>query len=163
MTKANRKQTADMEAHAEAVDAARAEHGAGFRVRMAAVGGSKDHSVNVDILTRAISSMWIASGGSPPDRAALDRLGKVTESSMLAFGPRDAVEGMIVAQAVALHSGTMEALIRATGRDRSDGDVTRLWAEAANLSRAMVQVIDTLGRWREKGAKGAERDGKAVG
>ena len=67
---------------------------------------------------------------------------------MAAFTPASEVEGMIVAQAVGLHAASMECLRRAAHPGERSEDVTEFWTRAADLSRAMVEMVEALDRRR---------------
>jgi hypothetical protein len=69
------------------------------------------------------------------------------------FAPRDAIEGMMAAQAVALHHAAMECARRALHPDLPPEVASRLRREAANLSRAMVDMAEALDRRRGKGVQ----------
>jgi hypothetical protein len=68
-----------------------------------------------------------------------------------AFGPKDAVEGMLAAQAVALHHAAMECFRRAMIPDQPGEAAARLRRDAANLSRAMADMAEAIDRRRGKG------------
>jgi hypothetical protein len=91
------------------------------------------------------------SPNTPPEvRAA--RLGGSLDA-VGSFAPRDAIEGMMAAQAVALHHAAMECARRALHPDLPPGAASRLRREAANLSRAMVDMAEALDRRRGKGVQ----------
>ena len=72
-------------------------------------------------------------------------------AALRAFKPRDEIEGLLAAQAVALHFGVMECLRRAMIPAQPFDMATKLRRDAANLSRAMTEMLDALERKRGKG------------
>jgi hypothetical protein len=72
-------------------------------------------------------------------------------SALIAFKPKDEIEGMLAAQAVALHFGAMECLRRAMHKDQPFDIASKLRKDGANLARAMTDMLDALDRKRGKG------------
>ncbi len=70
-----------------------------------------------------------------------------------AFKPEDAIEAMIASQAVALHHASLECARRAMMPEQSSDVASRLRKDAANLSRAMIDMTEALERRRGKGAQ----------
>jgi hypothetical protein len=71
--------------------------------------------------------------------------------ALAAFKPADEVEAMLAAQAVAMHHMALECL-RRSGLPGQDADLTsKLRKDAANLARAMTDMLDALDRKRGKG------------
>jgi hypothetical protein len=70
---------------------------------------------------------------------------------MAAFRPKDEIEGMLAAQAVALHFGAMECLRRAMVPNQPFETAAKLRKDGANLARAMTDMVDVLDRRRGKG------------
>jgi hypothetical protein len=68
----------------------------------------------------------------------------------LAFAPADAVEGLIVAQAIAMHHAAMDFTRRAMTAEFSDVAQANLKA-AANASRTFSELLGALDRKRGKG------------
>ena len=71
-------------------------------------------------------------------------------AAMAAFRPENEIEGMLAAQAVALHFTTLEALKRAAVPAQPFDVASRLRKDAANLGRAMIDCLDGLARLRGK-------------
>jgi hypothetical protein len=79
------------------------------------------------------------------------RLGAAMDA-LAGFAPRDEVEGMMAAQAVATHHAAMDALRRALapGIPAETGD--RLRRQATKLSQSFVALTDAIERRRGKSA-----------
>ncbi len=70
---------------------------------------------------------------------------------LAAFKPADEIEGMIAAQAVALHSAGMECLRRSMIPEQPPEAALKLRKDGANLMRSMTDMLDALDRKRGKG------------
>ncbi len=79
------------------------------------------------------------------------RRAKAAIAAMKAFKPADEIEGMLAAQAVALHSAGMECLRRAMIPDQPAEFASKLRKDGANLLRSMTEMLDALDRKRGKG------------
>jgi hypothetical protein len=67
------------------------------------------------------------------------------------FKPADAIEGMMAVQAFGLHNASAECLRRAMLPDQPFEAADRLRRQAANLTRAFLDVVAGLDRKRGKG------------
>ncbi len=76
---------------------------------------------------------------------------KMAAIALRAFKPTDAVEGMLAAQAVALHHASLECSRRAILQGQPGEIASKLRRDAANTSRAMVEMCEALDRRRGKG------------
>lgn len=76
---------------------------------------------------------------------------KMAAIAMRAFKPADTVEGMLAAQAIALHHASLECSRRAILEGQPGEIASRLRKDAANSARAMVDMIEALDRRRGKG------------
>ena len=74
-------------------------------------------------------------------------------AALQAFAPRDAIEGMIAAQAVAAHHTAMECLRRACQRGESPEVASRLRRDAAAMNRSFAELVMTLERRRDRTAR----------
>jgi hypothetical protein len=70
--------------------------------------------------------------------------------ALAAFKPTDAIEAMIASQAVGLHFAAMACLSRAANKPPSYDTMSRLHRDAANLMRAMTDMLEALDRKRGK-------------
>jgi hypothetical protein len=71
--------------------------------------------------------------------------------ALAAFKPVDEIEGMIAAQAVALHQAAMQCLGRSVIAGQPFEVASRLRKDGANLARGMVDMLDAMDRRRGKG------------
>ncbi|WP_157033535.1 hypothetical protein [Belnapia moabensis] len=96
------------------------------------------------------------------DKASLDRRMEAAMVGLKAFAPRDEVEGMMAAQAVALHHAAQECLHRSFLPEQEVGTADRLRRQAANLSRTMIEVSEAIERRRGGGARQVVRVERVV-
>ncbi len=76
---------------------------------------------------------------------------KMAAIALRGFKPADAVEGMLAAQAIALHHASLECSHRAMLQGQPSETAARLRKDAANSARAMVDMCEALDRRRGKG------------
>jgi hypothetical protein len=107
--------------------------------------GSELPEFNHALLTATVATI----SSHDPDAAAL-RVAAAT-AALAAFKPADEIEGMIAAQAVALHHAAMECLRRAALPGHVPEVASKLRKDGANMARAMTDVLDALDRKRGKG------------
>jgi hypothetical protein len=72
-------------------------------------------------------------------------------TALQAFKPTDAIEGMLASQAAAAHFAAMECLSRSMMEGQPWEIASKLRRDAANLMRAMTDMIEALDRKRGKG------------
>lgn len=125
------------------------------------IGGSKNSYFNSLIYRAVLQSAWIAGEGSAR-QDNLDRVISGSSAALVAFKPMDEIEGMMAAQAVALHFGAMECFRRSMIPAQSADAASRLRRDGANLSRAMVELVDAIDRRRGKGPKQVVRVERVV-
>jgi uncharacterized membrane protein YqiK len=113
-----------------------------------AIGGSDHPPFNNVLLNAVAHSIWTPNGSTDEERS---NRASAALAAVKGFAPRDEVEGMMAAQAVALHNAAMECLRRAMIPDQPSEGADRLRRQAANLSRAMVDMVDAIERRRGKG------------
>ncbi|WP_145136227.1 hypothetical protein [Roseomonas gilardii] len=112
------------------------------------LGGSMCASTNEVLVSETLATLW-----SPPGESEENQLKKVraVSQTLAAFRPRDEIEGMLAAQAVALHFGAMECLRRAMVPNQPFETAAKLRKDGANLARAMTEMVEALNRKRGKG------------
>jgi hypothetical protein len=112
------------------------------------ISGSDSGQFSDYLLNTVGAALWFPEGTSAATRAE-----RVTAAmaALYGFGPKDAAEGMMAAQAVALHHAAMECFRRAVLPGQSAEVADRLRRQAANLSRAMVDMAEAIDRRRGKG------------
>lgn len=114
---------------------------------MRLVGGSPVPDFNTVIFNALAGCLWYFRDESTEGR---DRKLLAAASAMRGFAPKNEVEGMMAAQAVALHHAAMECARRAMLPDQPSDAAARLRKDAANLSRAMVDMAEAIERRRGK-------------
>jgi len=72
-------------------------------------------------------------------------------AALAAFKPADEIEGMIAAQADALHHAAMECFRRAILSAQHADVASKLRRDGANLARGMTDMLEALDRKRGKG------------
>lgn len=133
----------------------------GPKNHFADMGGSKVPHFNSLVFREVLGTAWIP--GDACDRQDnLDRVIASTAAALIAFKPTNEIEGMMAAQAVALHFGAMECFRRSMIPNQPGDAATRLRRDGANLSRAMVELVDALDRRRGKGRKQVVRVERVV-
>ncbi len=113
-------------------------------------GGSDRAAFNNHIINAAISSAWYRTGQPQEERNAI---WEATTFGMMAFKPTDEIEGMIAAQAIAMHNTVMECSRRAMIPEQPFDSAQGLRKSAANASRAFTGLLDALDRKRGKGGQ----------
>jgi hypothetical protein len=110
-----------------------------------AMGGSDWPEFNDVLLASTVATVANTDPDAAPKRVA------AVSAALAAFKPTDEVEGMIAAQAVALHHAAMECLRRAMLPDQMSDVASKLRKDAANMARAMTEMLDAMDRKRGKG------------
>ena len=101
--------------------------------RLSDYSGSKSPAFTNSLLNAVISTAWLPNGG---DQEAKTRQAQITLEVLREFKPADAIEGMIAAQAMAMHQGAMECFRRSMIPDqplrwrRGCGRTARTWRGA---------------------------------
>jgi hypothetical protein len=110
------------------------------------MGRSRDPDFNHLILRETLATMWV------PDTANDGRVMRTRAgmAALRAFKPKDEIEGMLAAQAVALHLGAMECLRRAMIPDQPGEFQAKLRKDGVNLARGVADMLDALDRKRGK-------------
>jgi hypothetical protein len=111
------------------------------------MGGSALDAFNSIILRETLATVWCP---NTEEDTQTKRVGAVA-AALRAFEPKDEIEGMLAAQAVALHFGAMECLRRAMIKDQPFEFATKLRKDGANLARGMTDMLEALDRKRGKG------------
>jgi hypothetical protein len=111
------------------------------------MGGSKDADFNNVILRETLATIWFPSTKNDGDEMRM----RAGMAALRAFKSKDEIEGMLAAQAVALHFGAMECFRRAMIPDQPGEFQTKLRKDGANLARGMTDMLEALDRKRGKG------------
>jgi hypothetical protein len=109
------------------------------RSALAAATGSDHPEVQRVLLSNVIGAL----GGRPGTEAYAER-GAAAFGLLAAFKARDAVEAMLASQAIALDSGGMVALRRATNPDLPPEVASRLRRDATAMFRASADLVQTI-------------------
>jgi hypothetical protein len=109
-------------------------------------GGSLVDAFNMAILRETLACIWPMG----PESEKREKRILTAITALHAFKPQDEIEGMVAAQAVALHFGAMEALRRSMIDGQPAEIAARFRKDGANMARAMTDMIDALDRKRGK-------------
>lgn len=112
------------------------------------VGGSRFDRFNRMVIDQAIAAQWDSARESAEDRT---KRREAVLLGLVAFEPRDEIEGMLAAQAMALHAMTMELSRRAMLAEQPGELAAGMRKGAVLASRAFVEVTEALERRRGKG------------
>ena len=112
--------------------------------------GSDNPAFSRHLLGAVGSALWFPEGTPPEEIVAATA---AALSAVQGFAPRDPVEGMMAAQAVALHHAAMECFRRAMIPAQPFEVADRLRRQGANLSRAMAEMAEAIDRRRGKGTQ----------
>ena len=118
--------------------------------RLKDVAGSDRERLNGMLLRAVLGCLPCPAAERPEDRER--RIGAALDA-VASFGPRDAVEGMLAAQAVAMHLAAMAALQRSQRPDLPFEAASRLRRDGAGLCRAVAEMADAIERRRGGGAR----------
>jgi hypothetical protein len=111
------------------------------------VAGSSSRAFNTVLINATLAALWCPA--SLPEQAQEDRRLAAIQG-LMALQPQDAIEGLIAAQAVAMHHASMECFRGAMLPDQPVEVATRLRKDGANLARGMVEMVEALARKRGK-------------
>ncbi len=119
-----------------------ADPGNPFRV----CGGSRSRHFNSALLRETLGAIWTCSDAGEDK----ERFQSAAAVALAAFQPKDEIEGMLAAQAVAMHFSSMECFRRTMIPDQASDTAARLRKDGANLARGMADMLDALDRKRGK-------------
>ncbi len=114
------------------------------------IGGSGSKALNNVLVNQAAAALWLPTDLAEGER---DRRYHAAIIAMMEFKPADGIEGMMAAQAVGLHTASMECLRRAMIPEQPGQASDQLRRQGANLSRAFLDVLAALDRKRGKGVR----------
>ncbi|HJS84629.1 MAG TPA: hypothetical protein VJ779_04150 [Acetobacteraceae bacterium] len=120
------------------------------RGRLKGIGGSPDDRFNSQVANAALATAWFPKNMTSEDR---DKLVSAVVNGMMAFKPADEIEGMLAAQAVAMHHAAMECARRAMIPEQPFEVAQGCRKAAANASRTFTELLAALDRKRGKGTK----------
>ena len=126
---------------------------------MQAVGGSKSKAFNASLLDTVLQTLWMPANWP---KEARDRRIKAAAVALMAYAPRDEIEGMLAGQAVALHAAAMECFWCAIIPEQSAEVASKLRRDGANLARVAVEMTEAIERRRGKGPRQVVRVERVV-
>jgi hypothetical protein len=112
------------------------------------LGGSESHYFNSVLFRETLHSVFVVE--SKGEDATSCKIA-ATSAALAAFKSTDEIEGMLAAQAVAMHFGAMECLRRAMINEQPAEIASKLRKDGANLARGMTDMLEALDRKRGKG------------
>ena len=113
----------------------------------ARAGGSKHPTFNRALFDRVMDTAW----RQPGKEGAFQEIANVAYSALAAFKPVDEIEGMLAAQAVAMHLASMECFRRAMLVEQPFEMAGKMRKDGVNLARGMADMLEALDRKRGKG------------
>lgn len=119
---------------------------AGSRKAFTSVGGSQVEPFNMIILREALGAIWVPKSEEDGQKNRI----KAVMAALDGFKPTDEIEGMLAAQAVALHFGAMECFRRSMIPEQPGDAASKLRRDGANLARTMTEMLEALDRKRGK-------------
>jgi hypothetical protein len=111
------------------------------------LGGSLNDTFNQVLVNAVGQSLWAPAGQSEADRNSQCTAAVV---ALRAFAPCDEIEGMIAAQAIAMHHASMECSRRAMVPEQPFEIAQGFRKAAANASRTFTELLAALDRKRGK-------------
>ncbi len=111
------------------------------------LGGSASPHFNFIIFRETLGTIFVPGD----EKDSVDRRIAAGAAALAAFKPADEIEGMLAAQAVAMHFGAMECFRRAIIGEQSSEVASKLRKDGANLARGMTDMLEALDRKRGKG------------
>lgn len=118
--------------------------------KLRAIGGSRSDRFNNALANAMARTAWLPAGQSSEGRAEQMF---VAVTGMQAFKPTDEIEGMLVAQAMAMHHASMECSRRAMIEEQPYELAQGFRKAAASASRTFVELLSALDRKRGKGGQ----------
>lgn len=114
------------------------------------LGGSIYGAFNQALVDEVTRTAFVVA--APGQKEAADRkVAGMVVAALEAFKPKDEIEGMIAAQAVAMHMASMEAFRRAIIPEQSNETASKLRRDGANLARGMTDMLNALAKHRGQG------------
>jgi hypothetical protein len=111
------------------------------------IGGSQSDNWNEYIGLQAIASIQPYLG----DEEKRDKMRAIAVAGLTGIGPKDALEGMIAAQMLAIHDAAMACFRYALAANKSSGLFRDFLGQAGKLSRTFAVLLDALNHHRGKG------------
>jgi len=116
-----------------------------LRPVLQSLSGSDDFDFCITLLTQVVNAQW------RPDSAELTQQVEATRAAMMGMKPRDALEGMLIGQLIAIHNAAMECCRRAMIPGQTFEGGREALNQANKLSRTYALLTEALDRHRGKG------------
>ena len=116
-----------------------------LRPVLQSLSGSDDFDFFITLLTQVVNAQW------RPDSAELTQQVEATRAAMMGMKPRDALEGMLIGQLIAIHNAAMECCRRAMIPGQTFEGGREALNQANKLSRTYALLTEALDRHRGKG------------
>lgn len=113
--------------------------------------GSENGPFSLRMINQVAACVRAVGDTQGDNREVAQDLTRSVAAALLAFEPRDEIEGMLAAQAVALHEVAMSCFRRAALPDQPWDVASRLRRDGAKLVRTFTDVLAALDRKRGKG------------
>lgn len=117
--------------------------------RLQAIGGSTSQAFNLKMIRQVGLTVWCQNIEADSNEQALLTI----SAAMQAFKPTDEIEGMLAAQATAMHFGAMECFRRAIIPDQPSEVASKLRKDGANLARGLANMLAALDKKRGNGVQ----------
>ena len=111
------------------------------------LGGSRSDDWNNILANQAINTLWLKHS----DEETRDQQYDAILFALIGIGPRDELEGMIVAQLLAAHNAAMECYRRAMLAEQTFEARRENLSQANKLSRTYAALLDALNRHPRQG------------
>lgn len=115
--------------------------------RLHRLGGSKSDVWNNLIANQAMQALWLKNSSSEERDNQLTG----TVAALMGIAPKDELEGMLAAQAIAAHNAAMECYRRAMIPEQTFEGRKASLDQANKLSRTYATILEALNRHRGKG------------
>jgi hypothetical protein len=118
-----------------------------LRPVLQSLSGSDDFDFCITLLTQVNNALW----RERPDSAERTKQIAATRAAMMGMKPRDALEGMLIGQLIAIHNAAMECCRRAMIPGQTFEGGREALNQANKLSRTYALLTEALDRHRGKG------------
>ena len=115
--------------------------------RLKVLGGSASDDWNNILANQVMQTLWVKHS----DEETIDRQLAATTAALIGVGPKDELEGMLVAQLIAAHNAAMECHRRAMLSEQTFEGRRENLNQANRLSRTYATLLEALNRHRGKG------------
>lgn len=118
--------------------------------RLRRLGGSRQDRFNDRLIAQTLATQWEPLNATTEERI---KRREATLLSVMAFRPQDEIEGLLAAQAMAMHGMVMELARRAMLPDQPAEFAHGMRKAAVGASRQFTELLTALDRKRGKGGQ----------